>query len=88
MTRDRESFAQALNERDVTLALTPAQLILLVLGIWVLLKIVRDLRRPLNESMPNAVEPPSESPTRLEAAYALLADGSGPAWRPSRAGPT
>ena len=47
MTKDRESFAQALDERDVTLALTPAQLILVVLGIWVLLKIVRDFRRPV-----------------------------------------
>jgi hypothetical protein len=47
VTKDRESFAQALDERDVTLALTPAQLILVVLGIWVLLKIVRDLRRPV-----------------------------------------
>ena len=46
MTKDRESFAQALDDRDVTLALTPAQLILLVLGIWLLLRIVRDLRRP------------------------------------------
>ena len=46
MTKERESFAQALDERDVTLALTPAQLILVVLGIWMLLKIVRDLRRP------------------------------------------
>lgn len=36
--------------------------------------------------MPNAVEPPSESPTRLEAAYALLADPSGPAWRPLAGG--
>src|SRR4029453_11349216 len=40
----------------------------------------------LSESMPNAVEPPSESPTRLEAAYALLADGTGPAWRPVAGG--
>ena len=31
--------------------------------------------------MPNAVEPPSESPTRLEAAYALLADSDGAPWR-------
>ena len=31
--------------------------------------------------MPNAVEPPSESPTRLEAAYALLADTDGAPWR-------
>jgi CO/xanthine dehydrogenase FAD-binding subunit len=39
--------------------------------------------------MPNAVEPPTESPTRLEAAYALLAeaDGSGgTAWRPLAGG--
>lgn len=36
--------------------------------------------------MPNAVEPPSESPTRLEAAYALLADDSGPPWRPLAGG--
>jgi CO/xanthine dehydrogenase FAD-binding subunit len=36
--------------------------------------------------MPNAVEPPSESPTRLEAAYALLADGVAPAWRPVAGG--
>src|SRR5687768_481751 len=31
--------------------------------------------------MPNAVEPPSESPTRLEPAYALLADSDGAPWR-------
>jgi carbon-monoxide dehydrogenase medium subunit len=36
--------------------------------------------------MPNAVEPPSESPTRLEAAYALLGDATGPAWRPLAGG--
>jgi carbon-monoxide dehydrogenase medium subunit len=39
--------------------------------------------------VPNAVEPPSESPTRLEAAYALLADAAdagGPAWRPLAGG--
>ena len=36
--------------------------------------------------MPNAVEPPIESPTRLEAAYALLADAEGPAWRPLAGG--
>ena len=36
--------------------------------------------------MPNAVEPPSESPTRLEAAYALLADASGAVWRPLAGG--
>ena len=36
--------------------------------------------------MPNAVEPPSESPTRLEAAYSLLADSSGGPWRPLAGG--
>jgi CO/xanthine dehydrogenase FAD-binding subunit len=36
--------------------------------------------------MPNAVEPPSESPTRLAAAYALLADASGAPWRPLAGG--
>jgi CO/xanthine dehydrogenase FAD-binding subunit len=36
--------------------------------------------------MPNAIEPPSESPTRLQAAYALLADASGVAWRPLAGG--
>jgi hypothetical protein len=42
---DRESLAEALEDRDVTLALTPAQLILVVLGLWLLLRIVRSLRR-------------------------------------------
>ena len=36
--------------------------------------------------MPNAVEPPSESPTRLDAAYALLADASAGPWRPLAGG--
>ena len=35
--------------------------------------------------MPNAIEPPSESPTRLEAAYALLADAD-VVWRPLAGG--
>lgn len=36
--------------------------------------------------MPNAVEPPSESPTTLAAALELLADAAGPAWRPVAGG--
>ena len=36
--------------------------------------------------MPNAVEPPSESPSRLEVAYSLLADADGAAWRPVAGG--
>ena len=42
---ERESFAQAIDDHDVTLALTPAQLILTVLGLWLLLRVVRSLRR-------------------------------------------
>src|SRR3990170_3105433 len=36
--------------------------------------------------MPNAVEPPSESPTRLPRAYALRADPPGAPWRPLAGG--
>jgi CO/xanthine dehydrogenase FAD-binding subunit len=36
--------------------------------------------------MPNAVEPPTESPTRLSDAYELLADGGGAPWRPLAGG--
>jgi CO/xanthine dehydrogenase FAD-binding subunit len=36
--------------------------------------------------MPNAIEPASESPIRLDDAYALLADADGPPWRPIAGG--
>jgi len=36
--------------------------------------------------MPNAVEPPSASPTRLDEAYALLAEPDGAPWRPIAGG--
>ena len=36
--------------------------------------------------MPNAVEPPLESPADLASAYALLADGDGAPWRPLAGG--
>ncbi|HSK93309.1 MAG TPA: xanthine dehydrogenase family protein subunit M [Candidatus Angelobacter sp.] len=36
--------------------------------------------------MPNAVEPPSESPTSLADAYVLLADGGAAPWRPIAGG--
>ncbi len=36
--------------------------------------------------MPNAVEPPSESPTRLEAAVTLMSDADGAPWRPLAGG--
>jgi hypothetical protein len=46
VTQDRESLARAIDDRDITLALTPAQLILLVLGVYLLLRVLRGLRRP------------------------------------------
>ena len=36
--------------------------------------------------MPNAVEPPTESPTRLDAALTLLAEAAGTPWRPLAGG--
>jgi hypothetical protein len=45
MTGERETFAQALEERDITLAFTPAQLILIVLGLWLLIRVIRAMRR-------------------------------------------
>ena len=45
MSEQPESLEQAMEDRDVTLALTPAQLLLLAIGIWLLLRIVRGLRR-------------------------------------------
>ncbi len=46
MSKERESLAQALDDRDITLALTPAQVILAALGVWLLLRVIRGLRRP------------------------------------------
>jgi len=46
VTEHPEALADAVEDRDITLALTPAQLILLVLGIWLLLRVLRGLRRP------------------------------------------
>jgi hypothetical protein len=45
VSTQRESFRQAIDDHDVTLALTPAQLVLLVLGVWLLLRFIRGLRR-------------------------------------------
>jgi uncharacterized membrane protein len=45
VTTERESFQQALDDHDITLALTPAQIVLLALGVWLLLRIIRGLRR-------------------------------------------
>jgi hypothetical protein len=45
MTERPESLDAAIADHDVTLALTPAQLVLLVVGVYVLLRIIRGLRR-------------------------------------------
>ncbi len=39
-----ESFDEALQDRDVTLAFTPGQLVLIVIGVFILLRIIRRLR--------------------------------------------
>lgn len=45
MSTERESLGQALDDHDITLALTPAQIILLALGVWLLARFIRGLRR-------------------------------------------
>ena len=44
MTERRESFHEALEDHDITLALTPGQLVLLVVGVWLLIRFLRGLR--------------------------------------------
>lgn len=44
MTERPESLHEALDDRDITLALTPGQLILLVVGVWLLVRFLRALR--------------------------------------------
>lgn len=44
MTDPPESLHEALEDRDITLALTPGQLLLLVVGIWLLVKVLRGFR--------------------------------------------
>lgn len=45
MTDTTASVDDALADYDVTLALTPGQLLLAVIGVWLLLKVIRGLRR-------------------------------------------
>ena len=45
MTEHPESLADAVEDRDITLALTPGQLILAIIGIWLLLRFIRGLRQ-------------------------------------------
>ena len=44
MTHHPEPIEQALEERDITLAMTPGQLLLLVVGVYLLIRFLRGLR--------------------------------------------
>jgi hypothetical protein len=44
MTEHPESLAEAVEDRDITLALTPGQLIAAVIGLWLLVRFIRSLR--------------------------------------------
>ena len=44
MTDAPRPLDEALNDHDVTLSLTPGQLVLVVIGFFVLLRVIRSLR--------------------------------------------
>jgi hypothetical protein len=44
MNEHPESIQEALDDYDITLALTPAQLVLLVVGIYLLVRFLRGMR--------------------------------------------
>ena len=44
MTDTTETLDAELEDNDVTLALTPGQLVLMVIGVFVLLRIIKGLR--------------------------------------------
>ena len=44
MTIDRESFGRALEDHDITLALTPTQVVLLAIGVFLLFRFIRGFR--------------------------------------------
>ena len=44
MTQQPESIPEALDDYDVTLALTPGQLILVAVGFYLLIRFIRGLR--------------------------------------------
>ena len=44
MTEPTETLEQAIEDHDVTLALTPGQLALLVIGLYLVLRFLRGLR--------------------------------------------
>jgi hypothetical protein len=45
VTEHPESLVQAVEDHDITLALTPGQLIVAVIGLWAVLRFIRGLRR-------------------------------------------
>jgi len=45
MTDTTEPLDEALADQDVTLALSPGQLLLAVIGVYLLLRVIRGLRR-------------------------------------------
>jgi len=44
VTEHPESVAEAVEDHNITLALTPGQLVLAIAGIWLLLRFIRGLR--------------------------------------------
>ncbi len=44
MTEQTETLDEAIEDHDITLALTPVRLLLLVVGVYVLIRFIRGLR--------------------------------------------
>jgi hypothetical protein len=44
MTDTTETLEEAIENRDMTLAVTPAQLLLLIIGVYLLLRVIRGPR--------------------------------------------
>jgi len=44
MTEPTETLDEAIEDRDVTLALTPGQLVLLLVGLYLVLRFLRGIR--------------------------------------------
>ena len=44
MTDTTETLDQAIEDHDITLALTPAKLLLLIIGVYVIIRFIRGLR--------------------------------------------
>jgi hypothetical protein len=42
---DREPLSKAIDDYDVTLAMTPGQLLLIAIGLFVIVRFIRGLRR-------------------------------------------